>query len=54
MHSGAWCFPILEVIAKDNKDTYEKYLFAILEFREELRGDGFNDNCEGWRQSPRI
>jgi hypothetical protein len=36
MQSGAWCFPILAVIAKDNKDTYEKYLRAIFEFGEEL------------------
>jgi hypothetical protein len=50
MQSGAWCFPNLAVIAKNNKDTYEKYLRAIFKFGEELRHDGFNDNCEGWRQ----
>jgi hypothetical protein len=50
MQSGARCFQILAVIAQDNKDTYEKYLRAIFEFSEELRRDGFNDNCKGWRQ----
>jgi hypothetical protein len=32
MYSGAQCFPILAVIAQDNKDIYEKYLRAIFEF----------------------
>jgi hypothetical protein len=48
--SGAWCFPIIAVLAKDNNDTYEKCLRAIFEFGQELRTEGCNDNCEGLKQ----
>jgi hypothetical protein len=48
MQSGAWCFPILAVVAKDNKQTYDKFLRPIFEFGKELRHHGFDDNGEGW------
>jgi hypothetical protein len=48
MQSGAWCFPILAVVAKDNTQTYDKYLRQIFEFGKELRHHGFDDNSEGW------
>jgi hypothetical protein len=40
LQSGAWCFPILSILAKDNNGTYEKYLRPIFEYCEELRTVG--------------
>jgi hypothetical protein len=48
MQSGAWCFLILAVVAKDNKQTYDKFLRPIFEFGKELRHHGFDDKGEGW------
>jgi hypothetical protein len=36
LQSGAWCFSDLSLLAKDNKDTYEKYLRPIYEYCDEL------------------
>jgi hypothetical protein len=41
IQSGAWCFPIMDVVAKENKQTYDKYLRQIFEFGKELRQHGF-------------
>jgi hypothetical protein len=35
--SGSWCFPIISIIAKDNKETYEHYLRPIFEYCDDLR-----------------
>jgi hypothetical protein len=48
MQSGSWCCPILAVVAKDNKTTYDKFLRPIFEFGKELHHHGFDDNGEGW------
>jgi hypothetical protein len=36
LQSGAWCFPILSILEKDNKGMYKKYLRPIIEYCEEL------------------
>jgi hypothetical protein len=45
---GAWYFPLLGVVAKDNTQTYDKYLRHVFEFGKDLRHHGFDDNDEGW------
>jgi hypothetical protein len=47
LQSGAWCFPILSILAKYNKGTYEKYLRPIFEYCEELRTLGVT--TLGWK-----
>jgi hypothetical protein len=36
MQSCNWCFPIMMLIAKDDKDTYNKYLRDAFKFCDRL------------------
>jgi hypothetical protein len=38
-----WYFPIMIMIAKDDKDTYEKYLRDIFKFCDRLRTEGLDE-----------
>jgi hypothetical protein len=40
MQSCTWCFPIMMMIAKDDKDTYDKYLRDIFKFCDRLHTEG--------------
>jgi hypothetical protein len=43
MQSCTWCFPIMMLIAKYDKDTYDKYLRDIFEFCDRLRTEGLDE-----------
>jgi hypothetical protein len=45
LQSASWCFPVIFLIAKDDKSTYEKYFREIFEFCQKLRTESFN----GWQ-----
>jgi hypothetical protein len=45
LQSASWCFPVICIIAKDDKNTYEKYFREIFEFCQKLRTESFN----GWQ-----
>jgi hypothetical protein len=45
LQSASWCFPVICIIAKDDKNTYEKYFREIFEFCQKLRTKSFN----GWQ-----
>jgi hypothetical protein len=47
LQSGAWCFPSVSILAKDNKGMYEKYLRPIFGYCEELRAAGVPKH--GWK-----
>jgi hypothetical protein len=47
LQSGAWCFPIISIIVKDNKETYDKYLHPIFAYCEELHAFGVPN--KGWK-----
>jgi hypothetical protein len=43
MQSCNWCFPIMMMIAKDDKDIYEKNLRDIFEFCDRLYTEGLDE-----------
>jgi hypothetical protein len=43
MQADKWCFPILMILAKDDKATYDKYLCEISKFCEEISEKGLGD-----------
>jgi hypothetical protein len=47
LQSGAWCFTILSIFAKDNTETYEEYMHPISAYCEELRTVGVPE--KGWK-----
>jgi hypothetical protein len=40
LQSGKFCFPVSMILAKDNKQTYNKYLRDIFEEVDKLRNEG--------------
>jgi hypothetical protein len=50
MQSDAWCFPLITIVAKDNKSTYSKYFNHIFDFCNRLRAEGlFLEDGTKWR-----
>jgi hypothetical protein len=43
MQSRQWCFPIMKILEKDSKDTYNHFLKPIFDKCEELRTNGLSD-----------
>jgi hypothetical protein len=43
MQSCNWCFPIMILIAKDDKDTYANYLRDIFRFCDRPRTEGLDE-----------
>jgi hypothetical protein len=43
IQSCTWCFPIMMLIAEDDKDTYDRYLRDIFKFCDRLRTEGFDE-----------
>jgi hypothetical protein len=43
MQSCNWCFPLTMLIAKDDKDSYDKYLRDIFKFCDRLRTEGLDE-----------
>jgi hypothetical protein len=45
MQSAEWCFPVMVILAKDNKGTYNKYFRDIFAFCDKVRTTSIN----GWK-----
>jgi hypothetical protein len=45
MQSAEWCFPVMVILAKDNKGTYDKYFHDIFAFCDQMRTTSIN----GWK-----
>jgi hypothetical protein len=43
MQSCKRAYPITMLLAKDNKDTYERYIHPILEFTKNMRTEGLGE-----------
>jgi hypothetical protein len=44
IQSAEWCFPVMVILAKDNKGTYDKYFLVIFAFCDKVR----NTSINGW------
>jgi hypothetical protein len=43
IQSSKWDYPIIMIPAKDNTDTYDKYIHPIFEFKELMRTQGLGE-----------
>jgi hypothetical protein len=51
MQSDQWCIPIMTLIAKDSKSTYQKYFSDILDFTNRMRTEGLTlDDGTRWNK----
>jgi hypothetical protein len=48
MQSDFWCFPIMTIVAKDKKSTYQKYFAYIFEFCNRVREFGLEVDEGKW------
>jgi hypothetical protein len=53
MQSNQWCFPVMRIIAKYNKNTYKKYFDYIFDFCNEVRANGWTTK-DGTQWNPFI